>query len=577
MKRKKSNGCLFIVFVFTLLAAVMGTGVYFYFFAPNNSMVPAFDERQLNLVVEGEIINSSQHPKIIDNEILIPFDTIKDHIDPYISWDERLKKVTVTTKDRVIRMKTDSLSAIVNNKPMTLNIPVTQGDGTLLVPIEFLSEFYNIKISYLNGNNVIIIDNKSKEVRNAELQTKKATIRRGNNKRFPIIKKLVAEDKTKMRIFGEDEKWYKVRTEDGAVGYIEKKFVSTKTIPSPPDTNNGENNVWKPVKGKINLVWEQTYSQRIDVSSMDKMDGVDIISPTWFVLDDAEGKILNRGDAKFTKWAHNKGYQVWALASNSFNDIDSTVKMLNNADARDNFIKQLLAYSSLYKLDGINIDFEGMNSECRDSFTQFIREATPLLKEQGLTVSVDINSAACYDRVALSKTVDYVMVMTYDQHWKGSTEAGSVAQLSWVESMLKQYLESIPKEKLLLGIPFYTRIWKTGEADNIVLDNKAVSMEEARNETIKYKASVKWDEDSGQFYAEYKKEGANYKIWLEDENSINMKSSLIHKYNVAGAASWSRNFAEPVIWEILNKNLKETNDYQKWKSINDGKTIVYQK
>jgi len=69
----------------------------------------------------------------------------------------------------------------------------------------------------------------------------------------------------------------------------------------------------------------------------------------------------------------------------------------------------------------------------RDVFTQFVREIAPLLREQGLVVSVDVNDIQCYDKKALSEAVDYIMYMSYDQHWSTSPVAGSVAQVSWQE------------------------------------------------------------------------------------------------------------------------------------------------
>jgi len=77
--------------------------------------------------------------------VLLPFDIVKEYFDPHIFWDEALGKVTITTKDRVIRMKTDKLDAIVNNQPITLNIPVTVENDVVYIPIEFWPNFTVLK------------------------------------------------------------------------------------------------------------------------------------------------------------------------------------------------------------------------------------------------------------------------------------------------------------------------------------------------------------------------------------------------------------------------------------------------
>ncbi|ODM26755.1 glycoside hydrolase [Clostridium sp. Bc-iso-3] len=569
--KKKIIGC-FVIALLLALVAIIPVGYYLYF-KPNDNVVPAFLEGELVLLVEGDRVVSKNGPKLMEGEILLPFDVVKEYFDPHIFWDEALGKVTITTKDRVIRMKTDNLNAIVNNEPITLNIPVTVENEVVYIPIEFLAEFYGIEVSYIQESNVIIIDYKNSIRQIAEPIQPEAVVRKGRSIREPIIRKFDltsgGTSENTLRIFEEYDKWYKVRTWDGAIGYIEKRFVVVKRMiveefleqkdPKP---------AWTPPKGKINLAWDMIYSRREDHASLGEMKGLDVISPTWFQVKNDKGELINRAYSKYVDWAHGEGYQVWALLSNDFTDTDMTSRLLNNTDARDNLIKEILAYAALYKLDGINIDFENMYNSDRDVFTQFVREISPLLREQGLVVSVDVNDIKCYDKRALSQPVDYIMYMSYDQHWSTSPVAGSVAQVSWQEKILKRVLEEegVPREKLLLGIPFYTRLWKetTDASGKKKLTSSALTMKQAKNNIIENKAKVEWDEESGQFYAEYTKDNTYYRLWLEDANSINLKASLAQKYRLAGTCAWSIYFVSEDIWDVLNRNLKEIESYQEW-------------
>lgn len=582
---------LSIIFVISCFGAFVYS-VYYFFFMTNDKVVAAFDEGDLNLVVEGEVIVSKNQPKIVDEEILLPLDVVKKYLDPDIHWDDKVKKVTITTKDRIIRMKTDSLEALVNNKPMALNIPVVEENGVVLIPIEFLSDFYGIEITRLKQNNVVIIDYKNSLRQLAEPIDAGAVVRKGRSRRYPIIKKFnLSTDKPEdnvMRIFEEYDRWYKVRTSDGAIGFIEKRFVVVKRmmVKKPPEEEK-KTTAWGPEKGKINLVWEMMYSKGPDLSKIKKMEGLDVISPTWFQLANEQGKIINRAIPNYIEWAHRNGYKVWALFSNDFGNIAMTEKFLNNTDARENAIREILAYASLYKLDGINIDFENIYKKDKDALTQFVREITPLLKEQGLVVSIDVTVpdgsdtwSLCFDRRALGEIVDYVMLMTYDQHWRTSPKAGSVAQITWVERNLVKVLEEVPREKLLLGLPFYTRLWQeeVGKGGKVEVSNpKVLSMDDARKMIQENNAIVEWDEESGQFYAEFKKDGKTFKIWLEDENSIDLKSSLVHKYKLAGTAAWRRSDETSEVWNVLNRNLKTINSYQEWKQRNIEKKYAYNK
>ncbi len=556
--------------------------VYALFFMPNGTMVPAFEEGRLNLVIEGNVITEPTQPKLVEGEILLPLDTIRRYFDRTINWDAKLHKLNVTTKDRVIRMKTDSLQAFVNNKPVTLDIPVMEEAGKVFAPIEFLSDFYNIDITYVKENNVIVIDYKNGIKQTGEPLTADAVVRNGKSRRSPILKKYEngVPGANSLRIFDEDEKWYKVRTDDGIIGYAEKKYVAANLpveVKAPEE--KPQDAVWKPKDGKLNMAWDYIGGSRIKLSSRKKIDGLDVISPTWFQVTGEDGAIKNNADAKYIDWAHNNGYKVWALFSNNFSDPAKSSNFLSNTDARDNAIRQLLAFTSLYRLDGINIDFENLLESDKDALTQFVREITPLLREQGLIVSIDVNTAPCYDREALGGIVDYVALMAYDQHWKGGKTAGSVAELDWVDSTVNSFLKAIPEEKLILGIPFYTRVWMlTADKDGEVkLDSEALSMQEAEKLIRNNAANVVWEETSGQFYAEYAKKGTTYRIWLEDINSLNLRTSLVQKYKLAGAAAWRLDYETPDVWKAITDNLKDLKTYDEWQQKNAGKSYIYTK
>lgn len=565
-----------------IAACICGAGlaVYRAFFMPNGNVVPAFAEGGVNIVIEGDVMSGGGASQVIDGRILVPLTIIEDRIDPAINWDAKLHKLTVTTRDRVIRMKTGNLEAYINNKPVNLNIPVTESQGAVLVPLEFLSGFYNIEIKYLEENNVVTIDFKNHSKQFAEPVSAKAVVRNGESIFSPIVRKLDDEnaEDNRLRIFGESDKWYRVRTTGGVIGYIEKKFVEPgpeQAGEEPPD--NDAKPVWAPAAGKLSMAWEYAYNTRINLSGKQKIEGLDVVSPTWFQVIGADGEIKNSADAEYVKWAHDNGYKVWALFSNGFGDPQKTSGFLRNTDSRENAIRQMLAFTALYKLDGVNVDFENLLDSDKDALTQFVRELAPLLREQGLVVSVDVNTLRCYDRKALGEAADFVALMAYDQHWSGGSEAGSVAELDWVDRTVQNFLDAVPKEKLILGIPFYTRLWKetTGEDGKNGLTSQALSMAAAGRIIRENKAAVNWDETSGQFYSEYVKDGATYKVWLEDANSINLRTSLVQKYDLAGAAAWRLDFELPTVWPDIVNNLKAIKSYDEWKRLNEGKTYVF--
>ncbi|MBP7175922.1 MAG: glycoside hydrolase [Thermoclostridium sp.] len=578
---KRNFILFFIVFIFVIGCAVLAGQVYKTHFKANETMVSAYDSADTTLVIEGEEILEEHPPVVSDGQILLPYQAVKTHLDPYIWWDETLKKVTVTTADRVIQMETDKLDAYINNTPMELKFPATEISGVLYVPVDFLASFYRIKLQYISTTNVVIIDREDTIFRTGYPISAGSVVRKGRHIRYPILKRFADQElqaeASKMFVFEEYDKWYKVRTTDGILGYISKEDLVVKSYELGLAPQSIKSSPPLP-SGKINLVWDQMYNPTKAYLSWKIEEGIDVLSPTWFQIANDRGDFINRADSVYVQWAHDNGYQVWALVANEFSNIANTSTILNDGLKREYVIKQLLAFAALYQLDGLNIDFENIYKTDKEVYTQFIREFTPLAREQGLTVSVDVTVpdgsdtwSRCYDRKALAETVDYVCLMTYDQTWAGSSKSGSTAELDWVEENLKKTLKEVPADKLLMGIPLYTRLWEeTTDANGktTAKTGKALTMQAANSLMEKNNVQPQWDERSGQYSVSFTDGGVTYKMWLENEHSVNYKSALAHKYNLAGTSAWSYNFANEKVWAVFAENLKNTVHYEEWKTKN---------
>ena len=66
-----------------------------------------------------------------------------------------------------------------------------------------------------------------------------------------------------------------------------------------------------------------------------------------------------------------------------------------------------------------------------------------------------------------------------------------------------------------------------------------------------------WDDNLKQHYLEYERDGAKYKMWLEDEQSIEEKVKLIPQYNLAGVAAWAKDMETDNIWGVINENMNK--------------------
>lgn len=564
-KKGKKRGFKFILVIIGIIISVFMVKRYM----PNFKVIPAykmfsgFGQEQTGIILGKDIIVMEYGPQVIEDEIFLPFDFAKQYIDQYLFWDEEVQKLTITTQNKVIRMKTDDLTYYVNQEPLTLNMPLRKFGDMAYIPFSFLKNLFDIEAHFNKENNVVIMDYTTESKTTGEILSKNAPLRYEASIKSTILKKLNKGDK--VRVFEENDKWIFVRSEDGIIGYIAKKHIGNiKETQGKLVKEEETSPSWKPVDGKVNLVWDQVFNIESSEapSKFEAIRGLDVLSPSWFEIENEEGELRNIASEKYVNWAHNQGYQIWAMLTNPFNDSELTHRVLSNTESRENIIKQLLAFSSIYKLDGINIDFESLKQETGEYYVQFIRELTPLLKEQGLLVSVDMYVPSGwtrhYNRAEVGKVVDYIMVMAYDEHWSTSPKSGSVASIGWVEQGIKNTLEEVPPEKVLLGLPYYTRLWAEEEVNGeLEVSSKAYGMIKGEKILKEQNIEPQWLNEIGQYYGEYKEKDIVYKIWLEEEQSIEEKVKLVDKYNLAGVAGWKRGLEKKEIWDILYKYLKK--------------------
>jgi spore germination protein YaaH len=320
---------------------------------------------------------------------------------------------------------------------------------------------------------------------------------------------------------------------------------------------------WTPT-GSSAVTWDHIGKYSPDLAARERISGLDVISPTWFRLSAPNGTVINNADEHYVAEAHAQGYRVWPLLTNSF-DSKLTHQFFQGQQAQETAIRQLAAYATLYDFDGLNVDFENMEDADAGAFVVFAERLTTELHRQNLIVSADVtvpsNSSywsLCYDRTKLGAIVDYVMVMTYDEHWSRSPVSGSVASLKWVRAGIDKMLVEVPPQKLLLGIPFYTREWRETAEDTgkITVKSKVLTMEGASERFVEYGDKINWLADAGQYYFEYNKDNSVYKIWMEEARSIRLKAQLVNQYGLAGVACWRQGFENPDIWPTIEEVLK---------------------
>ncbi|MDR7078288.1 spore germination protein YaaH [Neobacillus niacini] len=510
--------------------------------------------QQGNALIEGD-------------SIFLPLSFMQEHIDDTIIFDEKSKSIIITTSEKVIQMPTDSLTFFVNQKPVELQVsPLITKEGQIFVAIDPLLTYYPIQYKILEDTGAIWIQKNGDryfqgEITVEEVHQEKMRLRTEPSLKAPYTAEI--SKKESVMIEAEEEDFYFVRKENGLSGYINKKYVKKNKEVTISISQQSKTVAVPKINGPIQLTWEAVYTKNPDHTQIPQMMGVNVVSPTWFSLTGIDGSIKNLASLDYSKWAQSKGFQVWGLFSNSFDPV-LTYEALKDFETRQKIIVQLLHFSQMYQLQGINFDIENVKQEHGSLVTQLMREATPYLHEAGLVVSMDItfyagennNWSSFYERNKLAGIVDYLIIMAYDEHSGSSPVAGSVSSLPWVEKNLQNLLKEVPKEKLILGVPLYTRLWKEQQKEDgtIEVSSQALSMAKMKEWIAERGIQPVYDEDSGQNYIEFysEEEQAAYKVWIEDELSLNKRANLATTYQLAGVASWSRLFGDQTAWTAIN-------------------------
>ena len=525
-----------------------------------NEFIILDKNKTTNLVINNKNVTENLKKEILikEGEIYISKQDLGNFFDKYIYEENETQKIITTYNKKIAEIGFDQNIININGTDKTTQAHAIKEGDTIYLPIEELTDVYDIEISYKPDTKVLVIDSLSrgqvKAVVNANVSVKSST--NFIAKTVDRIKKgelcyLISEENGKARI----------RTENGKLGYVNSNKISNKV------TVRQDMEEEKQIEGKVNLVWDY-YSQVATAPDRTgtKIDGVNVVSPAFFNMNTEgviEENIGTRGQA-YLDWAHSNNCKVWPMVQNSGDGmLSATSRVMNSYEKRKEVIEQIVNLCIEYKLDGINLDFENMKKEDKDLYSRFIIELMPRMKELGLVLSVDVTApdgsdtwSLCFDRHVIGDVADYIIFMGYDEYGASSTKAGTTAGLDWVELSLKKFLETeeIESNKIVLAVPLYTRLWTEDSSGNLI-DQVVVSMKDI-NDTIPSDVERKWNEDLQQYYVEYNEDGNTKKMWIEDLTSLKAKTDLISKYNLGGVASWEKGMETDEVWKLFEEALK---------------------
>ncbi|MCC8081692.1 MAG: glycosyl hydrolase family 18 [Lachnospiraceae bacterium] len=582
-------------------------------------------EEDVLLTIDNEVLEATG--LLIDDEVYIPYDVLHTYLNARFYWDETEQILRYTLPEGIVNVEAETTEYTVAKESQSADAVIVHMEGDeMYLSQSFIEQYTDIRSDFYEEPNRLVISDEWGEVEYVTVK-RASELRELGGVKSSILTELEKGDR--VIVIEKMDDWTEVCTEDGFVGYIQNKALGdAQTELYESDFEEPEFTLISR-DFTINMAWHQVTSQdaNANVSSViASATGLNVISPTWFYLNDDEGGIASLASTDYVTYCHQQGIEVWALVSNLENDEVDTTQVLSVSSSRDTLVNNLVSEAIKYDLDGINVDFESLEGEAGAAFLQFIRELSLKCKNNGIVLSVDNYAPASYNefygRDEQAVFADYIVLMAYDEHYNGSDE-GSVASLSFVTQAVADTLEEVPAEQVILGVPFYTRLWKltpndtdtdadsstsetdadetdgddeiaanaddgttadeddTAEADGMATDaddeseadgttsdqdddtadseesytltSEALGMSEAESRVAANGATYQWLEDCGQYYAEYEYGGSTYKIWMEDQNSIEKKLEVMQSNGLAGVSFWKLGFEKNTVWDTIAK------------------------
>ena len=482
---------------------------------------------------------------LVDGDrVYLPLNVVNTYLNQRYYWDSANQQVLYATPSELTTVAASSESGD----------QVWLKDDTVYLNLTYIQQYTDIDAYISKEPYRIAIQYQFDNIKTVTVK-KNTSIRYRGGIKSPVVTSV--KKGAQLRLIEELDNWDQVATDDGYIGYIDKKNVGKASETTFDRNFEREQYSYLTMDGKVNMVWHQVTSTDANAYFADataNMTGVNVISPTWFYLLDTSGNIANISSADYVAQAHEKGLKVWVLIDNFTQEV-STTETLSNTAARQNIISQLIQAATSVGMDGINVDFESLSEDVGIHFLEFLRELSIECHKNNLVLSVDNpvpeDFTSHYDRAEQGRVVDYVIIMGYDEHYVGS-EAGSVASLPWVEQGIQDTLAEVPAERVINAVPFYTRLWRTTGGN---VTSEAIGMDQAQQVISENNVETYWDKTTSQNYGKYDIDNSTYQIWIEDSQSIAEKVKLVSKYNLAGVSAWKLGFENSGIWQVISDNL----------------------
>lgn len=579
-KRRQRSLTIRVILLFVIIIGAIGGTFFVKRYGPTKERADLKEyygiehEDQLAIVIDNKVVGNQGI--LIDGKPYVEYAVVRDYLNKRFYLDRNENILLYTLPEGTIKVDVGSTEYMLQKQRQNEGYVIMKMNGDMTyISLEFVQKYTNMEFRTYQEPDRVVIDREWGEKKLATVK-KDTQVRYRGGVKSPILGEISRKDV--VTVIENEGDWKKVRTKDGFIGYVKKSCLKNERVETV--SRAFEEQIYPNISKNytINLAWHVVTNKTANnyvLETIANTRELTTLSPTWFTVADTDGNIRSLASEKYVNYAHQSDIEVWALVRDFDGGISSyeeSYELLSHTSSRENLINQLMAEVLKNDIDGINLDFEKISPECGEHYIQFVRELSLKCRQNDIILSIDnyvpkpYNSH--YDLEEQGIMADYVVIMGYDEHYSGSYESGPVASLSFAKQGIEDTLKVVPKEKVISGVPFFTRLWKevpkteselaaqegTEAAEYpMKVTSTAYGMSAAEDVIANAGAEIVVDETTGQNYAEWTEGNATYKIWLEDETALERKLELIKQYDLAGNAAWRLGFEKTSTWDLILK------------------------
>ncbi|MCY0900742.1 MAG: glycosyl hydrolase family 18 protein [Firmicutes bacterium] len=267
----------------------------------------------------------------------------------------------------------------------------------------------------------------------------------------------------------------------------------------------------------------------------------------------AAGTFVNSLSPSYAKDLQAEGKQAWGLFGNTNNPSWTHTALLTRA-SRLQLSETVAAICESDGLNGANVDFENVDASDREDLSLFVQTLTSVMHQIGKEVSVDVappsagSWSAAYDYRALASAADQLVVMTYDEHWSGDPMPGPVTSVPWVQGNLTALLRTVPADKLVLGMPLYTRAWDVADPSAGSYGIPLIDMTSLLAKAVSSSEDARFSQSLVVYAGPA---SADYEFWRDGPTVLQSIGKLAANDHLDGLAFWRLGFESPSQWSRI--------------------------